>query len=468
MDKILQVVIPMAGLGTRFSSYGFKQNKYLLPIDTNLTPMIEMAILSLGINVPAKYFFIINEEYGVDGNLRVILHDISYKHGFDYVITSVNKLTEGPACTVSHIEQFIDKTAPMLISNSDQVLSWSFDRFHAICKDPAYDGCLLTYTPNYRLILGEKDKHSFLRLDSAGNVVQCAEKIVLSDQALVGTHYIAVADDFFSAYRYMVEYNMRAPNGEFYISLVYQAMIEQGKRISYYDLTEDEVFYPVGEPQDYFDYLYHPNGGKYECEFLQPSGSIFQDGFSWYTKNQDASIVIKTYQEDGQDWNEIEEYGLFILLDGSAESWNHIENSWVSLNLYDISNSHRVRVKSNTRYAFIQHVDIEHCSHGRWNRSNFTRGWFLGNFEPSLYKTSDFEVGLLIHHADEKWDYHYHKEAEETNVLLKGKMKINEQLIEAGAVFQFPKNQIACPIFLEDCHILCIKEPCVIGDKYCI
>ena len=61
-----------------------------------------------------------------------------------------------------------------------------------------------------------------------------------------------------------------------------------------------------------------------------------------------------------------------------------------------------------------------------------------------------------------------YKEAEETNILLQGKMKINDKIVEAGSVFRFPKKQIACPIFLEDCHIVCIKEPCVIGDKYCI
>jgi dTDP-glucose pyrophosphorylase len=58
--KPIQVVIPMAGIGSRFKTYGFKKNKYLLPINTDLNPMIETAIDSLGINVPCKYYFIIN------------------------------------------------------------------------------------------------------------------------------------------------------------------------------------------------------------------------------------------------------------------------------------------------------------------------------------------------------------------------------------------------------------------------
>lgn len=467
-NRILQVVIPMAGLGTRFSSYGFKKNKYLLPIDTNLTPMIEAAICSLDINVPCKFFFIINEEHGVDSNLRDILRDISYRHDFEYVIASVNKLTEGPACTVSHIEEFIDMTCPMLISNSDQVLSWSFDRFYSICQNPKYDGCLLTYKPDYEVIIGEKDKHSFLRLDENKNVVECAEKIVLSDKALVGTHYISVASDYFDAYHYMIKHNMRAPNGEFYISLVYQAMIEQGKKISYYHLkpNHNEKFYPVGEPQDYFNYLYNPKCGGYENELIEFNPSIFSQRFSWYGKNGEPfTISINKYHFNEEYLFKIPTF--FILLEGEAEAWNSVTDSWVKLEKYDIAKSKRILVKNGTKGAFIDHENKD-SSIGIWHRDEFTRGWFIGNFHPSLYKTKDFEIGLLIHKAAESWDYHYHIEAEETNLLLKGRMKINEKTIEAGSVFRFPKKQIACPIFLEDCHIICIKEPSIPGDKYCL
>jgi NDP-sugar pyrophosphorylase family protein len=122
----MQVVIPMAGIGSRFKEYGFKTNKYLLPIDLELHYMIEKAIVSLDISGPCTYFFIINEENGVDASLRKILFDICIKYGFSYSIKSVDKLTEGPASTVYTIVDALDMDSPLFVSNSDQVLDWNF------------------------------------------------------------------------------------------------------------------------------------------------------------------------------------------------------------------------------------------------------------------------------------------------------------------------------------------------------
>jgi quercetin dioxygenase-like cupin family protein len=94
------------------------------------------------------------------------------------------------------------------------------------------------------------------------------------------------------------------------------------------------------------------------------------------------------------------------------------------------------------------------------------RGWFIGNFEPSIFKSKDFEVGILFHSKGEKWPKHYHKEAVEINVLLTGKMIINEKLLLPGNIFLIEKNEIADPEFLEDCTIVCVKSPSIPGDKY--
>lgn len=97
---------------------------------------------------------------------------------------------------------------------------------------------------------------------------------------------------------------------------------------------------------------------------------------------------------------------------------------------------------------------------------NMWRGWFIGNFEPSVLKTSDFEVGLLLHKKGENWPKHYHKIATEYNVLVSGKMIIRGQIINPGDIFVLAPNDIADPEFLEDCLIVCVKTPSVKGDKY--
>lgn len=100
------------------------------------------------------------------------------------------------------------------------------------------------------------------------------------------------------------------------------------------------------------------------------------------------------------------------------------------------------------------------------NIEKMKRGWMIGDFEPSILRTKDFEVGILTHKKGEFWAAHFHKEAEEYNLLLDGKMKINGVLIEPGTIFILEKNEIAKPEFLEDCRVLVVKVPSLPGDKY--
>ena len=100
------------------------------------------------------------------------------------------------------------------------------------------------------------------------------------------------------------------------------------------------------------------------------------------------------------------------------------------------------------------------------NLSDFWRGWFIGNFEPSLLKTDQFEVSILKHAKGEQWAKHYHAIATEYNVLLKGSMKINGELMIEGDVFVIEPGEAAEPEFLEDCTLVCVKTPSLPGDKY--
>tara|TARA_X000000950_G_scaffold47087_1_gene54302 strand:- start:3368 stop:3691 length:324 start_codon:yes stop_codon:yes gene_type:complete len=95
-------------------------------------------------------------------------------------------------------------------------------------------------------------------------------------------------------------------------------------------------------------------------------------------------------------------------------------------------------------------------------------GWFVGNFKPSSLRTKKFEVSYKIHKKKEKWDHHYHKKATEINLVIKGKMKIRGRIIKKNQIFVLQPKEIADPIFYEDTHIVCIKAPSVIGDKYIV
>ena len=90
---------------------------------------------------------------------------------------------------------------------------------------------------------------------------------------------------------------------------------------------------------------------------------------------------------------------------------------------------------------------------------NMKGGWFVGNFEPSAYKTSDFEVSYKLHPAGEKWDYHYHTEVTEINYLIKGEMTLQNKLLTSGDIFTLYPFEIADPTFHTDCEIVCVKTP---------
>lgn len=96
-----------------------------------------------------------------------------------------------------------------------------------------------------------------------------------------------------------------------------------------------------------------------------------------------------------------------------------------------------------------------------------TRGWLIGDFTPSILRTSAFEVAYLHHKKDENWPAHVHNLADEYNVLIRGSMMINNEQISQGDIFIIKKGMMTKATFLEDCEILCIKVPSVPSDKHC-
>ena len=95
------------------------------------------------------------------------------------------------------------------------------------------------------------------------------------------------------------------------------------------------------------------------------------------------------------------------------------------------------------------------------------RGWFLGNFLPTAYKSRDVEVGILEHKAGEEWPAHVHRVGDEINVLLSGWVQINNQHFKTGQIFVIPKGHLTKAIFHEDCKLVCVKLPSDTKDKYC-
>lgn len=90
-------------------------------------------------------------------------------------------------------------------------------------------------------------------------------------------------------------------------------------------------------------------------------------------------------------------------------------------------------------------------------------GWFVGNFEPSAFK-ADFEVAYKFHAKGEKVDFHWHTKVTEINMMLSGKMKFQDRVLEKGDIFVVNPYSVADPEFLEDCELIVVKTPSI-NDK---
>ena len=100
------------------------------------------------------------------------------------------------------------------------------------------------------------------------------------------------------------------------------------------------------------------------------------------------------------------------------------------------------------------------------NLQQFTKGWLVGDFEPTLFKTKDIEVGVKYYKAGDKEENHYHKVATEYSIILYGSVRMLDQIFKQGqivTVLPDVENKFEC---LEDACIVVIKTPSVIGDKY--
>lgn len=94
------------------------------------------------------------------------------------------------------------------------------------------------------------------------------------------------------------------------------------------------------------------------------------------------------------------------------------------------------------------------------------RGWFIGNFEPSAYKTKNFEVGYGMHKKGDKWDKHYHKLAAEITLIVRGKVRVNDEIFSKGDIFIIDPEEVVDPLFLEDTEYVVVKTFSDINDKY--
>lgn len=240
----MNVVIPMAGLGSRFARAGFAKPKPF--IDVLGEPMIARVLKNLHIK-NAKYILITRAEH-----LRAEKELVSViEREFNVHFIALDKLTQGTACSVLFARKFIGNDEPLLIANSDQLVDININDFVKDCSDRGLDGSILSFIDKEK-----NPKWSFARLDEQKLVREVREKEAISDIATVGIYLFARGKDFVASAIDMI-INEDRINNEFYTCPVYNYLIKEGSKIGIYNIEFSQM-HGLGTPDDLtiFEKLY--------------------------------------------------------------------------------------------------------------------------------------------------------------------------------------------------------------------
>jgi HAD superfamily hydrolase (TIGR01509 family) len=208
-NKKMNVLIPMAGEGSRFAKQGYTFPKPLIEI--NGKPMIQVVVENL--NIEANYIFIVRKEHYEKYSLQYLLNLISP----NCKIILVDSLTEGAACTTLLAKEFINNDEPLLMANSDQFVEWNSNECLYAFSADGIDAGIVTFNATH-------PKWSYAKLGEDGFVSEVAEKKVISDIATVGIYYWSKGSDYVKYAEQMIEKNIRV-NNEFYVCPVFNEAI---------------------------------------------------------------------------------------------------------------------------------------------------------------------------------------------------------------------------------------------------
>ncbi|PHO17249.1 lipopolysaccharide biosynthesis protein [Malaciobacter molluscorum LMG 25693] len=237
----MNIVIPMAGQGSRFAKAGYDKPKPF--IDVGGKPMIVRVLENLACP-EARYILIARKEHMEKE--KELVRQIEKE--FNAIFIPIDKLTEGTACTVLYARKYINNNDPLLIANSDQIVDINIADFIYDCKNRNLDGSILTFIDKFR-----DPKWSFAKLDENSLVTEVKEKLVISEFATVGIYLFSKGKDFIDASIDMIIENERV-NNEFYTCPTYNYAIKDGSKIGIYNI-EFEQMHGIGTPEDLNLYL---------------------------------------------------------------------------------------------------------------------------------------------------------------------------------------------------------------------
>ncbi|MCE1247380.1 MAG: NTP transferase domain-containing protein [Firmicutes bacterium] len=242
----MQVIIPMAGQGTRFRNAGYNLPKTLIEVEGK--PIIEHVIdMFPG---ETNIVFIVAENQVEENSITDLLKKLVPTAKI--AVIPPHKL--GPVHTVAAAFDFIDDNEPVTVNYCDFSVLWDYENYKRTMASTKCDGCVTAYRGFHPHSLGNT-MYAYMR-EKDNYMLEIREKEAFTDNrmneyASAGTYYFRTGALLKKYYDEALKLNMTT-NGEFYASLPYNLMARDGLKVYIYEL---EKFLQWGTPEDLEEYL---------------------------------------------------------------------------------------------------------------------------------------------------------------------------------------------------------------------
>jgi len=246
---MINIVLPIAGRGSRFAEAGFELPKPLILVHGK--PMIEVVVNNIRPLCEHRFIFVALKEHLDHLGMEETLNRIAP----GCIIIPVTEVTEGAACTVLLARKFIDNNDQLMMANSDQWVDIDINDYLSLMDDKKVDGLIMT-------MWADDPKWSFVGFNKEGQVNNVVEKEVISNEATVGIYNFQKGSDFVNAADQMIIKNLRVKN-EFYVAPAYNEMISNKAEIAIFNVGEEyNGMYGMGIPSDLEKFIRNPISQK--------------------------------------------------------------------------------------------------------------------------------------------------------------------------------------------------------------
>lgn len=235
MEK-MDIVITMAGLGSRFRKAGYQVPKYM--IEVHGKTLFEWSMLSLKgyMSIVNQYIFVVRRD---DDSSEFIAKECEKLGIPKHHVIEIDYVTDGQATTAMLAQNMWVQENGLLIYNIDTYV----EEFQMIDKELKGDG----FIPCFK---GNGNHWSFVRLNDSGKAEEVREKVRISDFCTLGAYYFSSCRLYEELYKEYYSSEEHLEQEEKYVAPLYNYLIQNRKGNVYISVVEQEKIHVLGTPEE--------------------------------------------------------------------------------------------------------------------------------------------------------------------------------------------------------------------------